>query len=488
MKLTIYIFLLLTLLPQPSCAYTEFVDLFIDKGTSSLMRGGLKKLPEEQEFLDFNSPLFLNSQGMYRIDTGYGYQRTVREFSGRWKRSHGYEERLEMAAATPFSLFDKELTGSIAVGYGYRWFDVNAENNKEEIFIKSSENFEAKKGGLYLNTWDRFKIGASLIATDYRGRLEIPIEAEATLAEFLKIGYKRSYIDFAADFAVQLSGHSGLVPIRYGEELNELYVSGNYKGVVIGKYANELRETGNRRFEGKLTLPWTLYLVGDYQHRHLNFFQDFSVEGKAGGYLQGDFEFREFRAGIGADPTTQWNLELNYRHWDLNSSGGGIANSSAVIDFWPSLIVGNYNHTYSMAVSTDQYHAAMDYKGENLDFGLGAQYIYLKTAAKLDYWRSLLFGLGQAGADTLQLSTDRVKLLFISMGLGYRWKNFALNYTLGQFIPLGTHEIETVSEAPPSTSGGGGGGEGTTTWDSIKDKIDHNPGGNVQRILLTITF
>jgi hypothetical protein len=481
MKKTI-LTLLILLFPHPVLAYTELVDLFIDKGTASLMHGGLKRLLKEQDSLDFTAPLFLDSKGKYRIDTGYEYQRTARVFTGRWSGSHAYEERLESAAAAPFTLFDNNVIGSVAVGYGSRWSDVNSDNREEDILVKSSENFEAKKGGLYLNAWNRLKIGTSLISTDYRGRLEVPIEAEVTPSEFVKIGYKRSYIDVAANLAVSLSGKSGLIPLRYGEELNELYVIGNYKGIIYGKYANELGKTGNRRFEGKLSLPWSLYLVGDYQQRDFNFYQGFSVEGKDGGYLQGDFAFREYRAGIGVDPAEKWNLELNYRHWELTSSGGGIANSAAVVDFWPSLIVGNYNHTYDMALSADQYHAAMEYKGDSLNFGLGAQYIYLKTAAKLDYWRSLLFGLGRAGANTVELSTDRVKLLFISLGLGYRWENVSITYTFGQFVPLGTHDNKVAAE---TTAGGGG---GANIWDSITDKIDRNPGGNIQRVLLSVMF
>jgi hypothetical protein len=114
------------------------------------------------------------------------------------------------------------------------------------------------------------------------------------------------------------------------------------------------------------------------------------------------------------------------------------------------------------------------------------QYIYLKTAAQLDYWRSVLFGIGRAGANTLQLDTDRVKLLFLSLGLGYRWQNVAVNYAFGQFVPLGTHDNKPASATPPTSSGGGGGG--TDIFESIADKIDHNPGGNIQRVLLTIAF
>jgi hypothetical protein len=479
-------FVLLLLLPHQSLAYTEIVDFFLDYGVETLMRGGVRKLPEEQEALDFTAPLFLDSKGKYRLDAGYENQRTVRIFNGRWARSHAYAEKLETSVAAPFSLTGKKINGTVAAGYGYRWFDFSAENATEGITLKGDENFEAKKGGVNLSAYDRLRLGVSVIATDYRSGLEVPIEAEIAPCDFLRVGYKRSYIDDAADFNVQLSGKSGLIPVHYGEELNELYIVGDYKEIVYGKYAHELGKTGNLRFEGKVRLPLSLYLVGNYRQRDLNFSQDFSVEGKPGGFMRGDIVFREYRGGIGADPTDKWNVELNYRHRGLDSSGGGVAFSSAVVDFWPSLVVGNYNHTYDAAFSIDQYHAGMVYKGENVTLGLGVQYIYLKTAAQLDYWRSVLFGIGRAGANTLQLDTDRVKLLFLSLGLGYRWQNVAVNYAFGQFVPLGTHDNKPASATPPTSSGGGGGG--TDIFESIADKIDHNPGGNIQRVLLTIAF
>ncbi|HBG04179.1 MAG: hypothetical protein A2075_16020 [Geobacteraceae bacterium GWC2_58_44] len=484
MKKVLFLLLVL-LLPASAQAYTQIIDLFVDDGVDALRRGGVKELPREQERLDFSDPLSLDAKGSYRVDLFYEHQRTVRVFNGRRAGSHAFAQRLDTAVAAPFSLLDRKVTGSLAAGYGYDSIDVSATGTGNDISVASRERFAATKGGLYLNLFDLLKVGASVLGTDYRDEPEVPVEAELALTDFLKVGYKRSYLDLAGDFGLQRLGKSGLVPVHYGEENHEVYVAADYRGLFYGRYAVEPGDTGQRRFEGKLALPYALYLVGDCRQRDFSFFQDFTVDQRPGGYLRGEGSYRGYRAGIGIDPSAKWNLEANYRHWDFKSGGGGIANSSAVVDFWPSLLVGNYNHLYNLALSADHYHLGTEYKGDRFIFGGGIQYIYLKTAAELEYWRSVLFGFGRAGENTIELETDRVKLLFLSLGLGYRWQHVAVSYSFGQFIPLGTRDNQAVE--PESTEGAGGSG-GKSDFGSIMDKISHNPGGNMQRFLLTVTY
>lgn len=477
---------LLFLCGTPVWAYTEIVDILLDGGQETLGRGGLRKITDERESLDFVAPLSLDTKGDYRLETGYEHQRTVRVYDGRWSGSHGYAEKLETAAATPYSLLDGKVSGAVAVGYGYRWFDIVAKSPEDEVDVRSEEHFEAKKGGIFLQGFDRFRVGVSLVDSDYRSGLEIPIEAEVKPFDFIRLGYKRSYIDVAADFAVLLEGTRGTVPLRYGEEVHELYVKGEYRDLLYGMYSQELNGRGNYRLEGKIELPGPWYAVGTYRRRNLSFDQNFYVGAEEGGYAKGDISLLEYRMGIGANPSKTWNLEANYQRRRLTVAGGGMAFTSAVAGFWPSLVVGDYNHLFNGAVNADQYHAGVTYKGESVSVAFGLQYIYLKTAANLDYWRNVLFGLGKTDFDSLNLDTDRVKLLFLSLGLGYQWKNVSIQYAFGQFIPIGTREKN--DEPDTDGAGGGGGGDDESIFSKIADKINHNPGGNIQRILLTISF
>jgi len=475
--------------PSRGFAYTEIVGLLVDDGINSLSRGGMERLPEERDHLDFQSPLFLDSKGKYRLDTAYENQRTIRIYNGSWAGSHAYAEHLESAIAAPFSLWNGNVSGNVAAGYGYRSFDVKAASDKDNVFVASDEKFNAVKGGLFLKLKDKASLGLSVVDTDYRSAPEIPLTLEISPLESVKVGYKRSYVDVAGDFTVRLSGNDGTVPIQYKENIDELYVSWQYNDTFYAKYANELKHPDNRHFTAKLALPASLYLVGDYVRHNFDFNQDFFVAANPGGYLKGTTTWQQYRIGLGAQLGDHWTVEANYRRGDLAANGGGVANSSSVVSFWPSLVVGNYNHTFNAELKSEQYHLGMEYQGKHFSLGLGCQYLDIRPVAQLDYWRSLLFGLGKTGADSLKLTTDRIQMLFFSIGLGYRWENLSVGYAFGQFIPIATHDAnEKPVQTSTTTATSGSSGGGSDIFSSIADKINYNPGGNIQRVLLTVTF
>lgn len=477
--------LLLLLAPRSSFALSDLlVGSFIDDGISSLSRGGLKQLPQRQESLDFTAPLFLDSQGKYRVDTSYENQRTLRIYDGRWSGTHAYSERLETSAAAPFSLWGGRLKGDAGVGYGFRSVDIEAKNSREAIFVSGREDVEAGKGGIYLEAVDRVALGVALISNNLRGGMEVPIEAEVTTVPYLKLGYKRSFVELASDLHLTLSGHHANLPLENVEEINELYAVLDYGNRVYVKFANELQKTGNSRMEARLNLRASVYLVGSYNRRNLaGIDEGITADAKAGGTFHGAFKDSEYRVGAGAALSPKWTVEGNYRHSNFSSEGGGIGSSSAVAGFWPSLLIGNYNYLYSASIATDQYHLAAEYQGERFSFGIGCQYLDVRPQAKLDYWRSVLFGIGHTGAGTLKLQTDRVEMIFFSLGLGYRWRNVSLKYAVGQFIPIAMHDTDRQS-AQHTGSGSGG----SDFFSSVADKIKHNPGGNLQRVSMTVTF
>lgn len=479
---------LVSLFPRYCSAYTEIIGFFLDEGVASLARGGMKRLPENQESIDFNSPLFLDSGGKIRSDVSFEHQRTIRVYNGSWAGSHADSDKLESAVAAPYSLLNGALAGSVVAGYGYRDFDVRAESSKENVFVAASDRFSARKAGLFLKALDKVSLGVSMIDSDYRNHLEIPVEISITPVEHFSIGYKRSYTDIAGNFSLLISGSNGAVPLMYAEEKNELSVKGEYKGIVLAEFARELQHPENSRFTARLELPGSMYLVGDYSRRIFAFNQGFSVDDRSGGYLKGEGAWREYRVGVGADLGSHWNVEANYRHQNLNSNGGGIANSSTVVSFWPSLLVGNYNHLYTVALESNQYHLGAEYKGKNASFGIGCQYLDIRPVAELTYWRSLLFGLGKTGEETLKLDTNRIQLLFLSLGAGYHWDMVSVSLSFGQFIPIGSHERSTAS-APTSSDGTNSSGDsGKNIFSSIGDYFSHNPGGNIVRFLANFYF
>jgi hypothetical protein len=475
----------LFLYSTPSHAINELVvGTFLDDGVETLSRGGLEKLPRQQEALDFTAPLFLDSKGRYRVEAGYESQPTARIYGGGWKGSRADSERVATSLAAPFSLLGGALQGSVAAGYSFDSFKVKADNQTEGTFVHVDERFRARQAGVYLTALGRIYLGVSLIDSDYRDHLEIPLELEVAPTSWFKLGYKHSYSDFAEDIGLNLQGHQGDLPLKLLETLDELYGVLDCRGIHV-KYAQELNTPDNRRIEARLQLPGSLYLIGDYRRRDFApIDQGLSVDGQPGGTLKARFRKSEYRAGLGAQLSSHWSVEANYRHSEIATEGGGIANTQAIAGFWPSLLLGNYNYLASASLATDQYHLGGEYQGEHFSFGLGMQYLDLRPAARIGYWRATLFGLGKEGAVTKQLTVDRIGMIFLATGMGYKWKNFEVRYAVGQFIPVSEHDTAASSTAPGSGVGGGGG----NIFSRIGDKITHYPGGGVQRLLLSLVF
>jgi hypothetical protein len=470
----------------PAHAINELVvGSFLDPGVGTLSRGGLEKLPRQQEALDFTAPLFLDSKGRYRVEAGYESQPTARIYSGGWKGSRADSERVATSLAAPFSLWGGALQGSVAAGYSFDSFKVQADNDTEGTFVHVDERFRARQAGVSLSALGRIRLGVSIIGSDYRDRPEIPLELEVAPASWFKLGYKRSYSDFAEDIGLTLQGHQGNLPLKLLDTLDELYGVLDYRGLYI-KYAQELSVPDNRRVEARLQLPYSLYLVGDYRRRDFApIDQGISVDGQPGGTLKATFKKNEYRAGLGAQLSSHWSVEANYRHSEIATEGGGIADTRTIAGFWPSLLLGNYNYLASASLASDQYHLGGQYQGEHFSFGVGVQYLDLRPAARIDYWRAALFGLGRAGAETKELTVDRIGMIFLATGIGYTWKNFEVRYAVGQFIPVSEHDTAASSSAPGSGGGGGGGGN---LFSRLGDKIAHYPGGGVQRLLLSLVF
>jgi len=484
--------LFIILFPLTALAVGDvLVGAFIDDGVSALGRGGLEQLPHRPETLDFGSPLFLDSHGKYRLETEYENQRTVRLYHGRWAGTHAYSDHLETAAAAPFSLFGDRLKGNVSAGYGQRSEDVLTEEDSEKLRITDNTHLETIKGGVYLQAVDRLFLGVSVISDSLRSPLEVPVEVEVAPISFLRLGYKRFYLDnLVANIDATMSADSASLKLKDLEEVNELNLTLDYPDLIYVKFANELKITSNRAIEGKLRLPASLYLVGNYVRReYAGIDQDITVNGAVGGKIGGGFLRSEYRIGAGAVLGDTWTVEANFRHQDFSTQGGGVASSRAVAGFWPSLLLGNYNYLYLASLAGDQYHLGGEYQGERFSFSLGLQYLCLKPQADLSYNRSLLFGLGKTGAGSLDLGFDRVEMLFLSFGLGYRWGNFDLKYAFGQFIPVAIHQTGEDA-SPPSTGGGTGSGNtgGGGFFSNLADKFIHNPGGNIQRIMLSVTF
>ncbi len=470
--------------PPPVSAFSDLLaGTLIDGGTSALGRGGMERLPSRQETLDFNSPLYLDSNGKYRVEAAYEYQPTAYIYSGRWEGSKATSDRLELAGAAPFSIWGGNLEGSIAAGYGYRASTVRADSEIEELHFHTSDHFDWGAAGTALKIRDRVSLGISLLDSDYRRKVEVPCELEVGVAPWLKIGYRRSYLDFASNVDVSISGHYGNLPLHLQQELNQIGGTVDLKGVHL-KYYQDVQKPRNRNGEARVDLPGGYYLVGSYSDLDADLMDvGFTADGNPGGRLKAALQKRLYRVGAGWQISERWNTEINYRRMNLDLDGGGFANSSAVVDFWPSLLIGNYNYIASARIDSSQYHASAEYRGERFQFSAGLQYLDIRPAAKIDYWRSQFLGLGTAGAGTTELAVDRIQMLFLAFGVGYQFNKLQLRYAFGQFIPFNAHDKEPEPSTPDTGSGDGG-----NPFSSAWDKVRHYPGGGVHRIQLSVSF
>lgn len=482
-------FCMVAAVTESASGFSEVQNYFLDSGARALGRGGFAPIDADPEAVSLDDPLSLriaSTAKKVRLDTTYEYQRILRVYGGRWQDSHAYSDALETVAAMPFSLMGDDLKLTAAVGYASNGNDVRAYSKQGGIDLSTDTTLDAVRGALLLSYRDHFMAAMTLDGNDYVSGIQIPFEVRIQPIHELAIGYHQSYFHFKNDIQVTISGKSGLIPFSYNQLRRELYAEVNllednlylHMGIDPGNLDNLYGE-------GRIGLPYGFYLAGSVTQQGIDGLrQPFTVSNSPGGYIDVRLNNIQSRVGIGFNINGQWNTEFNYVHSQLDFNGGGIADARAVVDFWPSLIVGNYNYLYSGGVSTDQFQLGGTYEGDRWSFQTGLQYIHLEPSFNLDYWRSVLFGFGRTGAGNVTLTTDSIDMIGLFFGVGYRMGPASFKYALGQFIPFASHENKPETgggAAPPS-------GGGKDFFGQIGDKISHHPGGLIQRLQLTVEF
>ena len=467
------------------------MNYFLDSGVRTLGRGGVAAINAEPEALSLDDPYSLRiaERNRYRIDATYEYQRILRLYDGNWQGTKVASDALETVIAAPFSFLGEDLKLVAAAGYKYDGHDINVTNQQEEVEINSNSHFNAGRAG-FLASWRGVLSAAfTLDANEYSGSIELPFEVKVTPFQQISFGYKQGYHHLKSDIALKISGKSGAIPFAYTQNQRQLYFESRlWDDKFYLRVGVDPTNPSKLDAVTKIKLPHHLYVVGSLRQWEEDMRQPFGLaDGLPGGYIDAFLKQTSYRIGMGWDITEQWNVETNYISSQLEMNGGGAANARAVVDFWPSLVVGNYNYLYAGGVKVDQVHVAAEYKKDRFSFESGLQYLQIKPSFDLNYWRGILFGLGRAGEDNISLTTDRIDMIGLFLGFRYRLGPATFQYALGQFIPVATHE----KEGSGATGGGAadsGGGDSKNIFEQIGDKISNHPGGLIQRLQLTVEF
>jgi len=473
-------------------AFSEVQNYFLDGGVRTLGRGGFAPVGTEPESMVLDDPLTLriaSSAEKLRFETTYEYQRILKLYSGRWKGTHADSDTFETVAAIPFSFMKDDLKLIVAIGYAFKGNNVHAFSEKDKTDLTTNSNYDSVRGGLFLSYREKLMAAMTIDGNDYVSGVQLPFEVRIQPIEAFALGYRQNYFHFKADIQANITGNNGMIPFSYNQQRRQLYGEVTLFDDLFLRIGADPANLDNLYGEGRMQLPYGFYLAGSVSQQKIDDLrQPFTVGNDPGGHIDVRLKDFRYRIGVGFDINDQWNTEFNYVHSKLELDGGGVANARAVVDFWPSLIVGNYNYLYSGGVSTDQFQLSGAYQGTRCSFQTGIQYIHMQPSFQLDYWRSALFGFGRAGAGNERLTTDSVDIVGLFFGFGYRLGPATFNYAIGQFIPFATHENKADSSEPGGGSSGSGSGGGKDVFEQIGDKISHHPGGLIQRLQLTVEF
>lgn len=483
---------MILIIPQTINAFPgEVMNYFLDGGVRTLGRGGIAPIDAEPEALSLDDPYSLRiaARNRYRIDATYEYQRILRLYDGGWQGTKVASDALETVIAAPYSFLEGDLNLVAAAGYKYEGQDINATNQQEKVEINSNQRFNSGRAGFLASWRGMLSAALTLDANEYSDSIQLPFEVKVTPSQLISFGYKQGYHHLKNDIALTISGKNGAIPFSYTQNQRQLYFESKlWDDQLYLRVGVDPGNTSNLEAETKIKLPHRLYVVSSIRQWKEDMRQPFTLAaGIPGGHIDAFLKQARYRIGMGWDITEQWNVETNYVSSRLEMNGGGVANARAVVDFWPSMIVGNYNYLYAGGMKVDQLNVAAEYKKDRLSLEYGLQYLQIKPSFDLNYWRSILFGFGRAGEDNISLTTDSIDMIGLFLGFRYRLGPATFQYALGQFIPVATHEKDGAGAA-----GGGaadsGGGDKKNLFEQISDKISNHPGGLIQRLQLTVEF
>lgn len=485
---------MIAVLPESANAFSEVLNYFLDSGVRTLGRGGIASINDGPEALSLDDPYSLSiaaGNRYARLDVTYEYQRLLRLYDGNWQGTRAASNALETVIAAPFSFRGGDLKLVAAAGYENEGHDIHVSSEQDEVEINSHPNFDAGRAGLLASYRGVLTGAVTLDANEYTSGIELPFEVKVTPCKLISFGYKQGYHHLKSDIDLTISGKSGAIPFSYTQNQRQLYFESKvWDGNLHLRMGIDPSNPFNLDGETKVKLPYRLYVVGCIRKWEIDDLrQPFTIaDGIPGGHIDAFLKQTRFRIGMGWDITERWQVETNYISSHLEINGGGIANARAVVDFWPSLVVGNYNYLYAGGLKVDQVHLAAEYKKERFSFESGLQYLHIEPSFNLNYWRSILFGAGRTGEDNKSLTTDSIDMIGLFLGFCYRLGPATFKYALGQFIPVATHgNQEAASEA-----GGGatdaGSSDDKNIFERIGDKISHHPGGLIQRLQLTVEF
>ena len=475
-------------MPTPAGAFSEVQDYFLGSGVATLGRGGVAALQGEPEAVSLDRPysLMIAAKNQYaRLDTSYEHQRILHIYHGNWQGTHAESDSLETSLASPYTLLGGDLQLVVAAGYENQGHDVMAISRDNNTAIQSDQSFDSGRAALLASYRQKISGALTLDANGYAKALEIPFEVRLTPWESVSFGYQRDYHHINDTLALTSSGISGTIPVSYRYNHREIYLESRLlSGRCYLRFGIDPVDRYNLSGEAKVSLSDGLYLVGAAsQWEVAGFQQSLTLAGGVpGGNLDAQLKSRRYRIGVGWDISKRWTVEANYLLSLLELDGGGIANTRAVVGFWPSLVVGDYNFLYSGGLRLYQVHLGTEYKGERFSFQSGVQYLHLDPTFNLDYWRSVLFGIGRTGEGNVNLTTDRIDMIGLFLGFGYHLGPVRFSYGVGQFIPVATHDKTSSSQ----TAGSSGGGR--DLFEQIGDKLSHHPGGLTQRLQLTVAY
>ncbi len=218
------------------------------------------------------------------------------------------------------------------------------------------------------------------------------------------------------------------------------------------------------------------YEFTQHNSQSANLMENETVQGKFG--LNTEYERLMFKLSKKSGQLQQSIYAIQYR---LENSVKGSFNAGRFGGYFSSLLVGL--GVAQSQLGLDAVSAGWQLqKNSDWQYQLGLEVSDIQLKAPTDY-RVYSFPVGVLNSQHTELDIQRVRLLQLSIGLGYQWKRVKLFYQMKQLLPIEIQRRASVKVSQPTNPGSGANKGASSSF-----KFDRLPDGNLQTLTLEYQF
>ncbi len=444
------------------------LSLYLSDDPYILGTGGLD-LGDNLLFSDLYRPSsFINRPGHFTLQ--YKDGNVVHLRRGDWNGSSAEAITKEGSGLLPLTL---PFLGRSALAFSYKDFRYIADAQAEDgSSYRALHDYTAGTVALGVAPFSFLHAGAG--RETYRDHDDWFYETALIPAEGMSLNYRCFRREMHLQNAFIKEGDLAELTLDPSENVREFSLHVAVPGELTSVAVLETGNPENREFLLKIFPTRFSSLKYYLRERELDLFDKIMVNSLPEGHITGNVDYSNKGMELEIyDAATRYVIAV--RETSFKMTGSGKISGSSVLSFWEDLLAGDRYYTLNLDLPSLQYNLGVESKTtDKLITRGGLQYIIVKGDGEFRNWTPYpLFNIGRLDEQVFTPEYRKAVLGVVAFGFTYRLNAVEFTYGFGQIIPIKLYKKEDEG-----SEGGGGGGRNEST----RDKIKHDPGGNIHSI------